>query len=85
MGSLGVRVFDSNATLLVLLLANFFVLELVHSERVGAFVSSLIAGSRWRRRSTTARRAARSRAGKPSRSASPSSSRDSCFSPSRAT
>jgi ion channel len=39
-----VRVFDSNATLLGLLLVNFFVLELVDNERVGAFVSSVIAG-----------------------------------------
>jgi hypothetical protein len=38
-----VRVFDSNATLLGLLLVNFFVLELVDNERVGAFVSSVIA------------------------------------------
>jgi hypothetical protein len=38
-----VRLADSNATLLCLLLANFFVLELVDNERVGAFVSSIIA------------------------------------------
>lgn len=37
-----VRIFDSNATLLVLLLANFFVLELVDDQRVGAFISSLL-------------------------------------------
>jgi len=38
-----VRLFDSNATLLVLLLANFFVLELIDNERVGAFVSTVVA------------------------------------------
>jgi hypothetical protein len=37
------RLFDSNATLLVLLLLNFFVLELVDNERIGAFVSSVLA------------------------------------------
>jgi hypothetical protein len=39
-----VRLLDSNATLLALLLANFFVLELVDNERLGAFISSIIAG-----------------------------------------
>src|SRR5262249_27854320 len=33
---------DSNATLLCLLLVNFFVLELADNERIGAFVSSLL-------------------------------------------
>jgi hypothetical protein len=40
-----VRLLDSNATLLGLLLANFFVLELVDNQRIGAFVSSLIAAA----------------------------------------
>ena len=39
-----VHLLDSNAMLLGLLLANFFVLELVHNQSVGAFVSSVIAG-----------------------------------------
>jgi hypothetical protein len=37
------RLLDSNGTLLGLLLANFFVLELVDNQRVGAFVSTIIA------------------------------------------
>jgi hypothetical protein len=38
-----IRLLDSNATLLALLLANFLVLELVDNQRIGAFVSSVIA------------------------------------------
>ncbi len=38
-----IRLFDSNGMLLGLLLANFLVLELVDNERIGAFVSTIVA------------------------------------------
>lgn len=43
MGRTLVRIVDSNATLLVLLLANFFLLELVDDPRWGALLSTLLA------------------------------------------
>jgi hypothetical protein len=43
MGRTVLRIVDSNATLLVLLLANFFLLELVDDPRWGALLSTLLA------------------------------------------
>src|SRR6185295_12910173 len=40
-----VRVLDSNGTLLVLLIANFFALSLIDDRRWGAFVSVLLAAA----------------------------------------
>lgn len=43
MGRTLLRIVDSNATLLVLLLANFFLLELIDDPRWGALLSTLLA------------------------------------------
>ena len=43
MGRTVLRIVDSNATLLVLLLANFFLLELIDDPRWGALLSTLLA------------------------------------------